>query len=225
MPLYRRSSTSLNGFSSFGSKGSVACSGQFVFSNSPQQTGANQFSYLICENNTQGFGFSGFNNPTGYLNINLDHSYLTQGWFIRNNIIAIGEYVDGSQSEYFNTELNSFVFSEANSPYNVVRTSYCVLATTRPEFNVQIFPTESGVKYQFEDSFATKMKWTSKIEIIQNVNKEKVEFSIQSVNASLESGIFPQNSLFNLDSDIFISIEGGIDGDLQNANNIEAGIE
>lgn len=228
MPLYRRNSSSassLNGFPSLGSKGSTACSGQFVFSNSPQQTGANQFLYMVCENNTEGYGFSGFENSTGYLHVNLDHSYLTQGWFIKNNIIAIGEYADGSQSEYFNTELNSFIFSEANSCFDIIQSSSSLLAQTRPEFSVQVFSTESGIKYQLIDSFRTKMKWTSKIEVIQNINKEKIEFSPQAVDNSLESGVFPANSLFNLASDVFVDINGGLDEDAQNDNNIDAGID
>jgi len=225
MPLYRRTSNSLKGFPSFGCNGSVACSGQFVFSNSIQQTGANQFLYMVCENNTEGFGFSGFENSTGYLHINLDHSYLTQGWFIKNNIIAIGEYADGSQSEYFNTELNSFVFSEANSCFDIIQSCSSLLAQTRPDFNVQIFSTDSGIKYQFTDSFQTKMKWTSKIEVIQNINKEKIEFSPQVVENSLQNGIFPPNSLFNLASDQFMDLNGGLEGDAQNNNNIDAGID
>jgi hypothetical protein len=225
MPLYRRTSNSLKGFPSFGSNGNTTCSGQFVFSNSPQQTGANQFLYMVCENNTEGFGFSGFENSTGYLHVNLDHSYLTQGWFIKNNIIGIGEYVDGSQSEYFNTELNSFIFSEANSCFDIIQSSSSLLAQTRPEFSVQVLSTESGIKYQFIDSFRTKMKWTSKIEVIQNINKEKIEFSSQTIQDSLASGIFPNNSLFNLASDVFVGLDGGSDGDTQNDNNIDAGVD
>ena len=70
MPLSRRTTNSLIGYPSFGSKGTPACSGQFVFSNSPTQTGSNQFSYLICENNTQGSLFGG-ELSTGYLCLNL----------------------------------------------------------------------------------------------------------------------------------------------------------
>jgi hypothetical protein len=227
MPLYRRTSaaSSLNGFPSLGSKGSTACSGQFVFSNSPNQTGANQFLYMVCENNTEGNGFSGYSNTTGYLFVNLENTYLTQGWFIKNNIIAIGENRDGTQSEYFNTELNAFVFSEGYNDYNIIQSSSSLLAQTRPEFNAQIFSTESGIKYEFVDSNTTKMKWTSKIEVIQNINKEKIEFSTQQIQNTLLGGTFPQNSLFNSDSKIYVNLDGGIDQDLQSNNNVDAGTD
>lgn len=227
MPLYRRTSaaSSLNGFPSLGAKGTAACSGQFVFSNSPNQTGSNQFLYMVCENNTEGINFSGYLNTTGYLFLNLENTYLTQGWFIKNNIIAVGENRDGTQSEYFNTELSAFVFSEGYNDFNIIQSSSSLLAQTRPEFNVQIFSTQSGVKYEFVDSETTKMKWTSKIEVIQNINKEKIEFSTQQVQNTLSSGVFPQNSLFNLDSNLFVNLDGGLDQDLQNNNNIDAGTD
>lgn len=228
MPLYKRrsSASSLTGFPSFGVNPESTCCGQFIFSNSESQTGANQFLYMVCENNTEGFDFTGYANGTGYLYLNLKNQYSTQGWFIKNNIVAIGQHADGSQCEYLNAELNSFVFSEADSSFNVVNSNCTFLIKSQNDFNIEILPTDNGIKYKYMDSSHTKMKWVSKVEAIQNINKDKqIEFNATDIIAQLNAGIMPDNSSFALSSNNSINFNGGIDGDGADINNVDGGLD
>ena len=229
MPLYKRtltSSISPTGFSSVGSKPSPSREGQFTFSNSPNNTGANQFSYLICERNTQGSQF-GQNLTTGYLCVDLNNEYYQQAWFIKNDIIAVGENIDGTHTEYFNSQINSFVFSEANASFQIIESEIQVKNKTQPEFNSKVYTTESGIKYEFIDSDSTKMKWTSKIEIIQNISPEiPIPFSFSAVQAQISNGTSPPDAVFDQGSNKAIVIEAGEDdGTSNNSNVIEAGID
>lgn len=229
MPLYKRipsSSFNSTGFLSVGCKPFQSCEGQFAFSNSPNNSGANQFSYLICEKNTQGSQF-GQNLTTGYLCLNLKNEYYQQAWFIKNDIIAVGENIDGTHSEYFNSQINSFVFSEANASFQIIESETSIKNKSQPDFNSKIYATESGIKYEFIDSSATKMKWTSKIEIIQNLSLElPTPFSFSNVQTQISNGILPINSVFDEGSNKAIIIEGGEDdGTIAQANTIDAGID
>jgi len=225
MPLYKRrsSASSLTGFPSFGVNPESACCGQFIFSNSESQTGANQFLYMVCENNTEGFDFTGYANGTGYLYLNLKNQYSTQGWFIKNSIVAIGQHADGSQCEYLNAELNSFVFSEGNSNFDVINSNCTFLIKSQNDFNIQVLPTNDGIKYKYMDSSHTKMKWVSKIEAIQNINKEKAQFNLNAALAQLTAGSMPDNSSFALSSNNSINFDGGIDGEDANVDNVDGG--
>lgn len=229
MPLYKRTSSSSansTGFLSLGCNPSLSKEGQFAFSNSPSNTGANQFSYLLCERYTEGSNFGDSPNPTGSLYVNLDNNYLTQGWFIKNNIIAVGESSDASQMEYFNSEISAFIFSEGNSSYNLIENNNLTLASTQPEFNACVFATDSGIRYEFYDSYNTKMKWTSKMEIIQNINTGKVsQVTLQSIQDQFSSGLFPLDSTFNSSSNNSTILDGGDDLDNQVYINVDAGID
>ena len=215
MPLYRRTSSvnSFNGFPSFGVKPTAACSGQFVFSNSANHLGSNQFSYFICENNTEGLNFGCSPNPVDYLYLNLDNSYLSQGWFIKNDIVAIGENCDGTACEYFNGQFKTFVFSEGNSKYHLIKPLICEMyGKSQQNFCINIISTNSGVKYEFNDSSDTKMKWTSKIEVIQNtLNEKTAQFYIQNIFDSINSGILPENISFDNAYNSSIVMDGGSD--------------
>ena len=229
MPLYKRISISTansTGFLSLGCNPSSSIQGQFTFSNSPSNTGANQFTYILCEKYTEGSNFGNNSNPTGNIYLNLQNNYLNQGWFIKNNIIAVGEHKDGSQTEYFNSEINAFVFSEGDSNYSLTETNNTIFATTQQDFYGCIFSTSSGVRYEFRDSNSTKMKWTSKIEVIQNINTGKVsQITLQSIQDQLNSGIFPLNSTFNSSSNNSTILDAGDDLNNQVYINIDAGID
>lgn len=227
MPLYKRittSSVNSTGFLSVGCKPSTSCVGQFIFSNSPNNTGSNQFSFLICEKNTQGSCF-GNNCSTGYLCINLQNNYYQQAWNIKNNIVAVGEHTDGTHAEYFNSEINSFVFSEANAPFQIVESNVEIKNKSQPSFNSNIYVTESGIKYEFIDSDNTKMKWTSRIEIIQNISTGiPTPFLFSNVQNQISSGVFPVNAVFDEGSNNAVIVEGGEDnGILDGQNLIDAG--
>jgi hypothetical protein len=226
MPLSRRTTTSLIGYPSFGSKGTPACSGQFVFSNSPTQTGSNQFSYLICENNTQGSLYGG-ELSTGYLCLNLNNSYYQQVWKIKNDIIAVGENFDGTHVEYFNSEINSFVFSEANANFEVIDSNINIKNKSQPDFDTKIYVTESGIKYEFIDSNSTKMKWTSRIEIIQNIGTGiPTPFLFSDVQDQVLNGSLPVNAVFDQASNNAVLIDGSEDdGSLADANTIDSGTD
>lgn len=226
MPLSRRTTTSLIGYPSFGSKGTPACSGQFVFSNSPTQMGANQFSYFICENNTQGSLFGG-ELSTGYLCLNLNNSYYQQVWKIKNDIIAVGEHLDGTHAEYFNSEINSFVFSEANANFEIIDSNINIKNKSQPNFDTKIYVTESGIKYEFIDSDSTKMKWTSRIEVIQNIGTGiPTPFLFSDIQNQILNGSFPVNAVFDQASNNAVLIDGSEDdGSLAGANTIDSGTD
>ena len=229
MPLFRRistSSVSSTGFSSLGCNASASCEGQFTFSNSPNNTGSNQFSFLICERNTQGVNF-GQNNSTGYLCLTLKNDYYQQAWKIKNNIIGVGQHVDGTHSEFFDSEINSFVFSEGNSPFQIIDSNVQVRNKSQQSFDTNIYVTESGIKYEFIDSDDTKMKWTSRIEVIQNISVQAPDlFSFSDVQSQISNGILPTNAVFDEGSNNAVFIEAGQDdGTLDDSNVIESGTD
>ena len=229
MPLFRRistSSVSSTGFSSLGCNASASCEGQFTFSNSPNNTGSNQFSFLICERNTQGVNF-GQNNSTGYLCLTLKNNYYQQAWKIKNNIIAVGQHVDGTHSEFFDSEINSFVFSEGNSPFQIIDSNVQVRNKSQQSFDTNIYVTESGIKYEFIDSDNTKMKWTSRIEVIQNISVQAPDpFSFSDVLFDISNGTIPANAVFDEGSNNAVFIEAGEDdGTLNDSDVIESGTD
>lgn len=231
MPLFKRTTSSISaanstGFLSIGCKPSASREGQFAFSNSPYNTGSNQFTYLICETNTQGVEFGG-SCSTGYLYLNLDNSYYQQAWSIKNDIIAVGEDVDDTHVEYFNSQINSFVFSEANSAFQLIQSDIQIKTKSQLAFDTNVYLTESGLRYEFIDSHSTKMKWTSRIEVIQNLATGiPTPFSFASVESQISNGILPENAVFSEGSNDAVIIEAGEDDEtLDDTNIIEAGID
>ena len=231
MPLFKRTTSSVSaanstGFLSIGCKPSASKEGQFAFSNSPYNTGSNQFTYLICETNTQGVGFGGFCS-TGYLHLILNNNYYQQAWSVKNDIIAVGENVDGTHGEYFNSQINSFVFSEANAAFQLIESEAQIKNKSQYAFDANVYLTESGLRYEFVDTDSTKMKWTSRIEVIQNIATGiPTPFSFASVESQISNGVLPENAIFSEGSNDAIIIEAGEDdGTLDDTNIIEAGID
>lgn len=227
MPLYKRTSPSatignITGFIAIGCNPSNSITGGFIFSNSPSNTGSNEFIFLICESNTIG-NIEG--SGSAFLPINLSNNYLQQSWSIKNTTIGVGEHVlDETHEEYFESEVNSFVFSEGDGNFLIKGSGIEIKSASQQEFNIKLNTTTSGVQYEFIDSPYTKMKWTSKIEILQNLSKNlSTQFNFSQVESQILNGSMPNETIFSLGSNESVILDAGIDENIPSSNNVVDG--
>ena len=124
-------------------------------------------------------------------------------------------------------DITSFVSSEGSGNFLIRSSGICIKNTTQDQFDAKLHSTNSGIKYEFIDSTNTKMKWTSKIEIIQNLSLEKpISFSTQSILDVIDQGSLPQDVDFSTASNNAIVIDSGVEDIIpEEFNNIEAGID
>jgi hypothetical protein len=161
------------GFPSFGYNPSAQNSGESIFSNSSFISGSTQYSFYICSAETQGDCYDGsLGNSIAYLNIPLPTDSLNQAWLIKNNTVAVGDHWNGTPEQQFANELVVVAKSSSEGSYSITSPVASLYAKSQPEFNVCVETTLSGIRYRLIDSPNTKMKWTSKIEVIQTISQD-----------------------------------------------------
>ena len=202
---------------------------QFAFSNSTFPRGENQFSYFICSACTSGSSFGPSGN-VGYIDVELPSIYENQAWLVTNDIVAIGDSITGGRCEYYGGQIKTLVKGDYNSGYFLCTAANSVYARSNTGFSVSVQAlSQCGIRFLMNDSAQTKMKWTSKVEVLQNISDVDMNFNTLSEgyyttglnpatgSASLD---YPSTSSQNLNSIIvdsnletgnYISLDGGLD--------------
>ena len=161
------------GFPIFGPNPSDQHTAESIFSNSCYVNGSTQYSFYICSAETQGDSFDGtIGNCWACMDICLPNTSLNQAWLVKNTTIGIGEHWNGTQEQNYAAELNFVTKSSSVGQYNLTSPIYTTIAKTQPEFCFSVQNTISGLRFKICDSPNTKMKWTSKIEVIQTISED-----------------------------------------------------
>ena len=219
------------GYPKFGEYGSEPREGEFVFSNSFYPQGDAQFSYMLCTLDTQGTGFSqNGSNPIACFEINLPTAYNDQAWMIKNEVTAIGENKDGTKNEHFSYDVKVLVkASMLDDAYSITRsTSNIWLSTQRNFFAVDVLATASGIKFKYYDSPDTKMRWVSKLDIIQTIydvnisllTEQEVFNYINSLNPAIG---YATNALNPNENQNLIILDAGEEGGSLSDTILDAG--
>jgi hypothetical protein len=159
------------GYPTFGEFGTEPREGEFVFSNSFYPRGDAQFSYMLCTLDTQGTGFADNGaKPVACFDLNLPNNYNDQAWVVKNEVVAIGENKNGTKNEHFGYDTKVLIkASMFDDAYNITRSMSNIWLKTQNNFNVDVITIPSGIRFRYYDTPDTKMRWVSKIDIIQTI--------------------------------------------------------
>jgi hypothetical protein len=198
MGLYKRiSRVNLTGFPVFGINPHVQNSGEMIFSNSYYPSGATQFSYFVCSNDTEGVNFNGNQGCCiGSFDINLRKNYTNQAWLIKSSLIGIGQLWNGNTDQHYSVDSSMFVYSDFENTYNISGPFTTTYSKSQLSFSVDAQTGVSGIIFRVHDSPLTKMKWTNKIEVVQSIYEEEINLltTQQQIENFLLTATSPQSA-------------------------------